>query len=65
MSASQKMLDLEQSHEIRAAGNVGFVKSLHLVKRQFWWPKMKKDIEAYMASYPMCTSMKQLPGKPP
>lgn len=35
-------------------GHFGFVKTLHLIKRQFLWPKMKKDIETYVASCPIC-----------
>lgn len=45
--ASQQTLILQRSHDTKAAGHFRFVKTLHLVKRKFWWPKMKKDIEAY------------------
>lgn len=39
--------------------------SPHLVRRQFWWPGMRKDIESYVKCCLMCASMKKWPGKPP
>ncbi|XP_060537860.1 vomeronasal type-2 receptor 26-like [Pantherophis guttatus] len=36
---------LRQSHDVRQVGHFGFLKTLHLATRQFWWPGMKKDIE--------------------
>uniref|UniRef100_A0A670ZKL6 Gypsy retrotransposon integrase-like protein 1 n=1 Tax=Pseudonaja textilis TaxID=8673 RepID=A0A670ZKL6_PSETE len=38
---------------------------LHLVIQQFWWPSLKKDIETYVASCPVCASAKRPPGKLP
>lgn len=41
--ASQRTRNLQRSHDVKPAGHFGFVKTLHLPGRQFWWPKMKKD----------------------
>lgn len=56
---------LERAHDARTAGHFGFVKTLHLIKRQFWWPALKRDIENYVASCPVCASAKRPPGKTP
>lgn len=56
---------LQRSHDTKLAGHFGFLKTLHLVKRQFWWPKMRKDIKSYVKSCAICSAMKTRPGKPP
>lgn len=52
--ASQRTMILQKSHYTKPARYFGFVKILHLIKRQFLWPKIKKDIETYVASCPIC-----------
>lgn len=61
--ASQQTLMLQKSHDSKTAGHFGFVKTPHQVKRQFWWPHMKKNIEHYVANYPVCTSVERRPEK--
>lgn len=39
---------LEQCHDVKTAGHFGFLKTLHLTRRQFWWPRMWSDIETYV-----------------
>lgn len=51
-------------HNISSAGHFGFLKTLHLVNRQFWGPHMKRDIEEYVRSCVVCTTMKAQPGPP-
>ncbi|XP_060539362.1 queuine tRNA-ribosyltransferase catalytic subunit 1 isoform X1 [Pantherophis guttatus] len=63
--ASLRVTVLQHAHDAKTAGHFGFVKTVHLIKRQFWWPALKKDIEAYVASCPVCASAKRPPGKPP
>ncbi|KAK9395782.1 hypothetical protein NXF25_019143 [Crotalus adamanteus] len=41
LPASLRIRALQHSH-------LGFLKTLHLVQQQFWWPGMKKDIESYV-----------------
>lgn len=52
----------KQAHDSKT-GHFGFVKTLHLIKWQFWWPSLK-DIEAYVTSCPICAAAKWPPGKP-
>lgn len=58
-----KLLILQRSHDSETAGHFGFVKTLRLVKRQFWWPGMKKDVEGYMAGCPVGATVKGPWGK--
>ncbi|KAK9401689.1 hypothetical protein NXF25_010045 [Crotalus adamanteus] len=51
-------------HDSKTAGHFGFVKTLHLVRRQFWWPGMRKDIEEYVKRCHLCAQAKTVPKKP-
>ncbi|XP_048338343.1 uncharacterized protein LOC125424948 [Sphaerodactylus townsendi] len=51
-------------HDARQAGHFGFLKTLHLLCRQFWWRSMRKDIESYIKGCPVCAEAKSIPGKP-
>lgn len=55
---------LKQCHDVKTVGHFGFVKTLHLVHRQFWWPKMRADIEVYVKGCPVCATSKPKSGKP-
>lgn len=56
---------LQQSHDSKHAGHFGYLKTLHMARRQFWWPRMKRDIENYVRSCATCTMMKMRQGRPP
>ncbi|ETE60370.1 hypothetical protein L345_13890, partial [Ophiophagus hannah] len=43
-------LVLQRSHDAKPAGYFGFLKTLHLAQRQFWWPGIKKYIDSYVKS---------------
>lgn len=58
---SQQVMAPQKCHDSKTVGY--FVKTLHLAKCQFWWQLLKKDIESYIASCPMCASAKRRPGK--
>lgn len=62
---SQRLLILEKSHDSKTTGHFGFVKTLHLIKCQFWCLSLKKDIQSYVASCPVCTLAKKWQGKTP
>ncbi|SJL01337.1 uncharacterized protein ARMOST_04657 [Armillaria ostoyae] len=47
-----------QSHNHITAGHPGIAKTRELVLREYWWPRMKKDIEAYIAGCEMCQRTK-------
>lgn len=54
---------LKWAHDSKILVTFGFVKTLHLIKQQFWWISLKKDIESYVASFPIFSAAKQLLGK--
>ncbi|SJK99901.1 uncharacterized protein ARMOST_03212 [Armillaria ostoyae] len=45
---------IAQSHDHIMAGHPGVAKTRELVLREYWWPKMKKDIEAYITGCETC-----------
>ncbi|KAK9401976.1 hypothetical protein NXF25_010332 [Crotalus adamanteus] len=51
-------------HNLKQAGHFGFLKTLHLARRQFWWPRMRMDIETYIKCCPVCATSKPHTGKP-
>lgn len=55
---------LHQCHDVKTAGHFGFVKTLHLVRCQLWWPKLRKQVEDYVRGCPICVMAKPLSGKP-
>lgn len=55
---------LQRCHDVKASGHFGFLKTLHFTRRQFWWPHMRADIEAYVTSCTICAKSKSRPGKP-
>ncbi|KAK9395697.1 hypothetical protein NXF25_019058 [Crotalus adamanteus] len=55
---------LWRGHNVKSAGHFGFLKTLHLLKRQFWWPGMKTDVEKYVRECSMCATTKPQVGKP-
>lgn len=59
-----RTLVLEQCHDNPAAGHFGFFKTLHLVTRTFWWPRVRDDVHAYVTSCETCRRAKTAPGAP-
>lgn len=53
----QRLMVLKKSHNSKTAGHFGFVKTLHLVKKQFLWPSLKKTLKAM---WPVALSATQL-----
>ncbi|SJL16482.1 uncharacterized protein ARMOST_20008 [Armillaria ostoyae] len=49
---------IAQSHDHITAGHPGITKTWELVLREYWWPKMKKDVEIYVAGCEMCQRTK-------
>lgn len=54
---------LKQCHNVKTVGHFGFVKTLHLVRRKFWWLQMCTQIETYVKSCPVCAQAKLLTGR--
>ncbi|KAK9395678.1 hypothetical protein NXF25_019039 [Crotalus adamanteus] len=55
---------LQRCHDAKQAGHFGFLKTLHLLRRQFWWPRLKGDVEQYVRECHVCASAKPQTGKP-
>ncbi|XP_058039006.1 cytochrome P450 2K6-like isoform X3 [Ahaetulla prasina] len=56
---------MTQCHDNPAAGHFGFFKTLHLVTRTFWWPRVRHDVHAYVTSCVPCRQAKAATGAPP
>ncbi len=46
------------SHDHITAGHPGIEKTKELILREYWWPKMKKDIENYIHACETCQQTK-------
>ncbi|KAK9408147.1 hypothetical protein NXF25_006921 [Crotalus adamanteus] len=55
---------LQRCHDAQLAGHFGFVKTLHLTRRQFWWPTLRKDVKHYVKACSVCATCKSQPGRP-
>jgi len=45
---------LESEHDSRVAGHMGQDKTIELIRRNFWWPKMNERIIDFVRSCPEC-----------
>ena len=45
---------MQQHHDVPAAGHPGRSKTLELVQRAYYWPKMRQDIERYVRNCHTC-----------
>ncbi|SJL16560.1 uncharacterized protein ARMOST_20086 [Armillaria ostoyae] len=45
---------IAQSHNHITAGHPGIAKTRELVQREYWWPKIQKDVEAYVKGCETC-----------
>ncbi len=46
------------SHDHITAGHPGIEKTKELVLQEYWWPRMKRDIENYVRACKMCQRTK-------
>ena len=49
---------LESKHDTKVAGHMGEDKTIELVRRNFWWPKMNERIIDFVRSCPECQQNK-------
>ena len=49
---------LRQHHDDAWAGHFSFKRTVDLLKRKFYWPKMSTDVQEYIDSCPTCRQMK-------
>ena len=49
---------LHACHDAPTAGHPGVARTYEKVKRYYWWPAMKRDVEDYVRACPSCQCMK-------
>ena len=49
---------LQARHDFPAAGHFGYNKTLELISRDFWWPKMWKSVKDFVQSCDICSRSK-------
>jgi len=49
---------LKSEHETKVAGHMGQDKTIELIRRNFWWPKMNERIIDFVRSCPECQQNK-------
>jgi len=49
---------LESEHDTKVAGHMGQDKTIELIRRNFWWPKMNERIIDFVQSCPECQQNK-------
>jgi transposase InsO family protein len=55
---------LESEHDTKVAGHMGQDKTIELIRRNFWWPKMDEHIIDYVRSCPECQRNKAARHQP-
>jgi RNase H-like domain found in reverse transcriptase/Reverse transcriptase (RNA-dependent DNA polymerase)/Integrase zinc binding domain/Chromo (CHRromatin Organisation MOdifier) domain/Retroviral aspartyl protease len=58
-------LVLSEMHDSKYSGHKGVTKTYELVTRDFYWPGLRKDVEAYVATCATCQRSKPNPWKIP
>ena len=57
---------LRETHDSKWAGHPGEERTLAVLARSYYWPKMGEDVQAYVKSYLVCqmdkTKMKKVVG---
>jgi hypothetical protein len=54
-----------RTHSTRPGGYPGRVKTLDLVSRSYWWPRISRDIETFVQACQLCTRTKAPHTSPP
>ena len=55
---------LESEHDTKVAGHMGQDKTIELIRRNFWWPKMNERIIDFVRSCPECQQNKAARHQP-
>ena len=53
-----KVVVLQQVHNSPLGGHSGFLKTLHRVKRDFYWPRLRKDVRKHVKECDTCQRLK-------
>jgi hypothetical protein len=62
--ASLRQKILHDCHDDVSSAHLGFDKTMYNVSRRFWWPRMRKLVEQYVQSCPVCQRVKADKRKP-
>ena len=54
---------MQEFHDSPYAGHMGVSKTLQLIKRYYWWPRMKQDVAKYIKHCPSCQRCKSTNDK--
>jgi transposase InsO family protein len=55
---------LHECHDAVTSAHLGLDRTLYAVSRRFWWPRMRKHIEQYVKTCPVCQRIKADRRKP-
>jgi len=53
-----KLQVISECHDTPYAGHVGHAKTLHNVRKNFWWPGMHRDVRRFVATCDSCQRVK-------
>jgi hypothetical protein len=59
-----KLTVMTECHDTPYAGHVGRTKTLHNVRKNFWWPGMARDVRRFVATCDSCQRVKPLNRAP-
>jgi hypothetical protein len=49
---------IQNNHDVPAAGHPGRAKTFDLIRRRYFWPTLRKDVERFIANCHICQRMK-------
>ncbi|GIM11924.1 hypothetical protein Vretimale_15333, partial [Volvox reticuliferus] len=55
---------IHRSHSDPLAGHPGRDRTIDLIRRTFWWPTLRADVEDYISQCDSCQRNKSTGGKP-
>ena len=55
---------MELHHDSVSAGHFGIAKTVELISRNFWWPKLRQDVKEFIRSCSICCQSKIPKHKP-
>jgi hypothetical protein len=61
--SSERMKLIWEAHYSRVAGHFGVEKTVEMLQKHFYWPKLRQDVSKYIRSCTACTISKQTTKK--
>ena len=53
-----KLLSLKEIYKTPYSGHPGYQKTITMLRRDYFWPNMKNELEEYIANYFECQKVK-------